>query len=361
MRPTDPNLLPWRVEEVPFDRIDIARIRDREEMLLLLAAASFVEYASDTYAGNLAEFVDDQPDIAEWLSQRWEPEEMQHGRALRQYVQTVWPSFDWDGAYEAFFDEYRALCGLEGYAASRGLEMAARCIVETGTSTLYKAIRDLADEPVLVKLTEHIRNDEVRHYKHFLQYFDRYNAHERNGRWPAHRRVEEPARRGASQRRRDRLVARVRVAASHRETRRSTLHRDAASHRADGPSALSGRAGDEDDDEAAAAVVVLDIAAAAVADAGGAADPAGAAAMSGRALEAPEAAMPVESTTVVVNGEAIRIDDGCTVADLLARRDLVGKRVAVERNGMIVPRSTHAVTMLSAGDRIEIVVAVGGG
>ena len=50
-----------------------------------------------------------------------------------------------------------------------------------------------------------------------------------------------------------------------------------------------------------------------------------------------------------------------TVTDLLAARQLLGKRVAVERNGEIVPRSQHATTVLEAGDRLEIVVAVGGG
>jgi rubrerythrin len=176
------NLLPWRVEDIPFDRIDHARIRDREEMKILLIASSFVEHASDTYAGNLAEFTADQPDIAAWLAEHWEPEEMQHGRALRAYVAAVWPEFDWEAAYAAFFEDYRRLCGVEGYAPSQGLEMAARCIVETGTSTLYRAIGELADEPVLGQLVEKIRNDEVRHYKHFLQYFDRYDRIEKSGR-----------------------------------------------------------------------------------------------------------------------------------------------------------------------------------
>ncbi len=49
------------------------------------------------------------------------------------------------------------------------------------------------------------------------------------------------------------------------------------------------------------------------------------------------------------------------MAGLLAARGLVGKRVAVERNGEIVPKSRHAETPLAPGDRIEIVVAVGGG
>jgi sulfur carrier protein len=62
-----------------------------------------------------------------------------------------------------------------------------------------------------------------------------------------------------------------------------------------------------------------------------------------------------------INGTAQRFAASLTVADLLAARDLAGKRVAVERNGEIVPKSRHAETWLASGDRIEIVVAVGGG
>jgi len=174
--------LPWRIEDLPLDQIDFTRIRHREDMLFMLAAASFIEFASDTYAGNLAAFFSAEPDIAEWLSQHWEAEEIQHGRALRAYVVKVWPDFDWETAYRNFFVEYSKLCGAEGYESTRGLEMAARCVVEMGTSTSYRAIRDFADEPVLIRLAEHIRSDEVRHYKHFLQFFDRYNAREKNSR-----------------------------------------------------------------------------------------------------------------------------------------------------------------------------------
>jgi sulfur carrier protein len=50
-----------------------------------------------------------------------------------------------------------------------------------------------------------------------------------------------------------------------------------------------------------------------------------------------------------------------TVADLVRELALDGKRVAVERNGEIVPKSAHALTALAAGDRVEVVAAVGGG
>ncbi|MBI4986337.1 MAG: sulfur carrier protein ThiS [Rhodocyclales bacterium] len=64
---------------------------------------------------------------------------------------------------------------------------------------------------------------------------------------------------------------------------------------------------------------------------------------------------------IVINGVAEKLPAPLSVAALLAARGLGGKRVAVERNGEIVPRSRHAETALAAGDRIEIVVAVGGG
>jgi sulfur carrier protein len=64
---------------------------------------------------------------------------------------------------------------------------------------------------------------------------------------------------------------------------------------------------------------------------------------------------------VTLNGEPRRFDHAITVAELV--RDLAGgaRRIAVERNGEIVPRSRHATTQLTDGDRIEVVVAVGGG
>jgi sulfur carrier protein len=64
---------------------------------------------------------------------------------------------------------------------------------------------------------------------------------------------------------------------------------------------------------------------------------------------------------ITVNGEPRVIAPGATVAALLANMTLTGKRVAVEKNGEIVPKGRHADTLLMPGDVLEIVVAVGGG
>ena len=64
---------------------------------------------------------------------------------------------------------------------------------------------------------------------------------------------------------------------------------------------------------------------------------------------------------VTVNGRERRFDAPLDVAALLARLELAGRKVAVEKNGELVPRSAHASTPVCDGDRLEIVVAVGGG
>ena len=64
---------------------------------------------------------------------------------------------------------------------------------------------------------------------------------------------------------------------------------------------------------------------------------------------------------LTINGEGQIFDQSLTVAQLLARIGLDGRKVAVERNREIVPKSSYAITGLAEGDNIEIVHFIGGG
>jgi sulfur carrier protein len=64
---------------------------------------------------------------------------------------------------------------------------------------------------------------------------------------------------------------------------------------------------------------------------------------------------------VTVNGAARHFERPLALNELVAELALSGKKIAVERNGEIVPKSAHGSTLLADGDRLEIVVAVGGG
>jgi hypothetical protein len=167
---------PWVIEEIPFQDLDRDQVRDDRQLFHGLAAASFVEITADLYTTNLVEYYRGDDEVTDWLSQQWEPEELQHGAVLKRYVETAWPEFDWNGAYRGFFEEYSRCCGVEGFAGTRALELAARCVVETGTSTFYRALSEMTDEPVLKRIATLISADEVRHYKHFYRFLRRYHA-----------------------------------------------------------------------------------------------------------------------------------------------------------------------------------------
>jgi len=172
----------WSVEDIPYESIDSSLIHDSTELFYLLAAASFVEITSDLYTKNLIEFFQGDAEIENWLANFWEHEEVQHGTALKRYVQAVWPEFDWEGAYRGFFNEYGRACTMDALAENHALEMVARCVVETGTSSFYRTLSEAAPEPVLKQITANISSDEVRHYKHFYRYFLDYKDRERPGR-----------------------------------------------------------------------------------------------------------------------------------------------------------------------------------
>ena len=183
LRDDRPAGTPWVIDDIPFKDLDRDQIHDDRQLFLGLAAASFIEITADLYTANLIEFYRGDDEVTDWLSQRWEPEELRHGAALKRYVRTAWPEFDWNTAYRGFYEEYSRTCGIQGFAGTRALELAARCVVETGTATFYRALSELTGEPVLKRLAGLIAADEVRHYKYFYRFFRRYHDREGIGRF----------------------------------------------------------------------------------------------------------------------------------------------------------------------------------
>lgn len=65
--------------------------------------------------------------------------------------------------------------------------------------------------------------------------------------------------------------------------------------------------------------------------------------------------------TITVNGERREFEAALHLTQLIERLGLTGKRIAIERNGEIVPRSRFTAEAIADGDRVEVVMAVGGG
>jgi rubrerythrin len=171
----------WALDDIPWRAIRRDAVDRNEALFYMLAAASLMESATDLYTANLIEYFAGDDEITSWLKDCWLPEELQHGRALRRYVETAWPDFPWDQVREDFIEEFRPFCD-EALEEARALEMASRCVVETGTASFYTCLSRASPDPVLALLTRRIAEDEVRHYKHFYRFFRKYREIERPGR-----------------------------------------------------------------------------------------------------------------------------------------------------------------------------------
>lgn len=137
----------------------------------MVTTASLLESTTHLYSRNLAEHFAAEPELAGWVRNGWEPEELQHGRALREYTLTAWPDFDWEAAYAGFLEDFRAVSKPEALLPTMSLELVSRCVVEMGTAGYYTALSRASPDPVLAAVTHHIYEDEVGHYKQFYRHF----------------------------------------------------------------------------------------------------------------------------------------------------------------------------------------------
>ncbi|MFZ1992257.1 MAG: ferritin-like domain-containing protein [Alphaproteobacteria bacterium] len=158
----------WTLDSIHWERFDRAKVNP--ELLRAVKAASLVEGNASDYVTYLREvFKGDDETIAR--IEQWGREEIQHGDALGRWAELADPSFSFAKAMEAFRAGYKVPPPKDGGSVrgSRSGEMISRCVVESGTSSYYSAMRDATDEPVLKEIAANIAADEFRHYKLFYE------------------------------------------------------------------------------------------------------------------------------------------------------------------------------------------------
>jgi rubrerythrin len=165
----------WTMDDIHWSLFDPARVDP--DLLSAVKAAALVEYNAPDYVTYLKRvFADAGPATIAALEQ-WGREEAQHGRALGRWAEIADPQFKLEEAFARFRNGYKPAHFIaQGEASVRGSrrgEMIARCVVESGTSSYYSAMRDAAEEPVLKEIAGRIAADEYRHYKLF---YDTLNA-----------------------------------------------------------------------------------------------------------------------------------------------------------------------------------------
>jgi rubrerythrin len=161
----------WTLEDIRWERFD--RTKVEPGLLAAIKSAALVEYNAPDYVSYLARVFRNAGEKTLADIELWGREETQHGLALGRWAELADPTFDFRGAFARFQAGYKpphfAVADPSSVRGSRRGEMIARCVVESGTSSFYSAIRDASQEPVLKEIAGRIAADEFRHYKLFLE------------------------------------------------------------------------------------------------------------------------------------------------------------------------------------------------
>ncbi|MGB0694403.1 MAG: ferritin-like domain-containing protein [Rhodospirillaceae bacterium] len=161
----------WDLSDIPWDQFDPTKVDP--DSLKIAKAAALTESNGLLYGEHLAVLFRDDPYFLTLVGD-WGAEEEQHGMALGRWAQMADPSFDFADALSRFRAGYEIpSLGETSVRGSLVGEMVARCIVESGTSSLYSALRDHSEEPVFKAICGKIAADEFRHYKLFLTTLER--------------------------------------------------------------------------------------------------------------------------------------------------------------------------------------------
>jgi hypothetical protein len=164
----------WTLDDIDWSRFEPAKVD--AELIAAVKAASLVEYNAPDYVDYLKRVFRGAPDETIRTIECWGDEEIQHGLALARWAELADPSFDFQAAFARFRTLYQPAHFASGEQSIRGSkrgEMIARCVVESGTSSFYSAIRDSVAEPVLREVAGRIAADEFRHYRLFYEILNR--------------------------------------------------------------------------------------------------------------------------------------------------------------------------------------------
>lgn len=171
----------WKLSDIPWEKFDPSKVTP--DLLAVVKTAALVEANSADYVTYLCNVFHDDEEFKAAACE-WGVEEAQHGEALGRWAELADPAFSFSGSLSHFRAGYSLpLEASTSVRGSRAGELIARCVVETGTSSFYSAIRDASSEPVLREIGKRIASDEFFHYQLFEKHLKRYSSENTLSTW----------------------------------------------------------------------------------------------------------------------------------------------------------------------------------
>ena len=136
----------WKFEDIDCSLFDSSRVNPT--MLRSIKAASVVEHNGSDYGAYLKNVFAGDTHLQEEID-TWAQDEIKHGKILAAWIKLADPAYNFDERFKAYVEKFpiavETTLSIRGSQAS---ELLARCMVETGTSSYYTALRDATDEPL---------------------------------------------------------------------------------------------------------------------------------------------------------------------------------------------------------------------
>jgi len=160
--------------------VQLVLVRANGPLFYSVTAASLLEEGTSLAADRLLHFFGADRVFTQWAKTEWLPRKLARARQIRDYVQSIWPEYDWHAAHEQF-RAWNEELGTGSRRPTAAHEALARCVASAQSGVFYRSLACWAEDRRLRELAAAIAAEEASSFAHFRNLYDRQFRAQRFG------------------------------------------------------------------------------------------------------------------------------------------------------------------------------------
>jgi hypothetical protein len=152
--------------------VQLVLVRANGPLFYSITAASLLEEGTSLAADRLLHFFGSDRVFTQWAKTEWLPRKLARARQIRDYVQSIWPEYDWHAAHEQF-RAWNEELGTGSRRPTAAHEALARCVASAQSGVFYRSLARWAEDRRLRELAAAIAAEEASSFAHFRNLYDR--------------------------------------------------------------------------------------------------------------------------------------------------------------------------------------------
>jgi hypothetical protein len=152
--------------------VQLVLVRANGPLFYSITAASLLEEGMTLAADRLLHFFGADRVFSQWVKAEWLPRKLARAREVREYIQSIWPEYDWHAAHEQF-RAWNEELGLGSRRPTAAHEALARCVASAQSGVFYRSLARWAEDRRLRALAAAMAAEEASSFTHFRNLYDR--------------------------------------------------------------------------------------------------------------------------------------------------------------------------------------------